>query len=349
MHNITVIPGDGVGPEITQAAIEVLNATGVSIKWHTYLAGDAAKQEYGSALPSETIRSIRDNGVAIKGPLAVEKGQGTIQIQTTNGSIKTYNSINNAIRREIEAYANVRPMRCLEGVPTRYDNVNLVVIREITEDIYIGHEHMVGDCGAQAVKVITRRACTRVARFSFEYARKLGRKKISAVHKANALSLTDGLFLESVRAVAEEYPDIIFDDLMVDNTCYQLVRNPEIFDILLAPNQYGDILADLCAGIVGSLGIAPGVNIGDMAACFEPAHGTAPDIAGKNIANPLSSILSGAMMLDYLNEKEASDRVWKAVIHILKDGRNLTPDLGGNGTTTRLTNSIIEALEIEQI
>jgi isocitrate dehydrogenase (NAD+) len=157
------------------------------------------------------------------------------------------------------------------------------------------------------------------------------------------------LFLESVRAVAEEYPDIIFDDLMVDNTCYQLVRNPEIFDILLAPNQYGDILADLCAGIVGSLGIAPGVNIGDMAACFEPAHGTAPDIAGKNIANPLSSILSGAMMLDYLNEKEASDRVWKAVIHILKDGRNLTPDLGGNGTTTRLTNSIIEALEIEQI
>lgn len=343
MYDITVIPGDGVGPEITQAAIDVLNATGVSIRWHTHLAGDAALQACGSPLPLETIRSVRETGLAIKGPLAVEKGRGTVQIQTIDGSTRLYNSVNNALRREIEAYVNVRPMRCLQGVPTRYRDVDLVVIRETSEDIYSGLEHMVGDCAAEAIKVITRSASTRVARFAFEYARKKARKKITAVHKANALSLTDGLFLDSVRAVTADYPDIVFDDLMVDNTCYQLVRNPEIFDVLLAPNQYGDILADLCAGIVGSLGVAPGVNIGDKAVCFEPAHGTAPDIAGKNIANPLSSILSGAMMLDYLNEKEASDRIWKAVTRVLEGGRNLTPDLGGKGTTTGLATAIIGA------
>lgn len=344
MHEVTVIPGDGVGPEITQAAIDVINATGISIHWREFLAGDAALHSLGTPLPEETVRSVMETGVAIKGPLAVEKGRGTVLIRTQDGSTKQYNSVNNALRREIEAFVNVRPMRCLPGVPSRYKNVDLVVIRETSEDIYSGAEHMVGDCAAEAIKIITRSASERVARFAFEYARAKGRKKITAVHKANALSLTDGLFLACVRRVALDYTEIDFDDLMVDNTCYQLVRNPEIFDVLLAPNQYGDILADLCAGIVGSLGVAPGVNLGEKAACFEPAHGTAPDIAGQNIANPISSILSGAMMLDYIGEKQASERVWKAVIEVLKIGQYLTPDLGGKYTTTRLTEAIVDKL-----
>ena len=320
MYDISLIPGDGIGPEVTQATIKVIEAVGVKVRWHTVFAGKSAIQALGTPLPQETIKSIKNNGVALKGPLVVEKGRGSVLVGSNDGELRQYPSINNAIRREIGAFVSVRPIRNLPGVRSRYDYVDMIVMREVTEGIYSGLEHRIGDHAAEAIKLITRDACKRVARFAFDYARAADRRKVTVVHKANALSLTDGLFLECAEQVARSNLDVDFDDLMVDNTCYQLVRDPSKFDILLAPNQYGDIISDLCAGLVGSLGLAPGANIGDDVACFEPTHGAAPDIASRSIANPVATILSGAMMLDHIGEYEAGARIVCAVKAVLDEG-----------------------------
>jgi isocitrate dehydrogenase (NAD+) len=340
MYDITLIPGDGIGPEVTEAAAKVIETAGVKVTWHHCLAGQAAVREVGSPLPHETIDSIKKNRVALKGPLIVEKGQGSLTI-SREGRIRHYPSVNNAIRRETGTFVNVRPIRSLPGVRSRYAMVDVVIMREITEGIYSGHEHRVGNDGAEAIKIITRSASERVARYTFETARAKGRKKVTVVHKANVLGLTDGLFLETARQVASDYPDIALEDFMVDNACYQLVIDPSRFDILLLPNQYGDIVSDLCAGLVGSLGLAPGANIGREVAYFEAVHGAAPDIASKGIANPVAMILSGAMMLDHIGEGRASERIRQAVESVLEEGHCLTPDIGGQSTTVEMTRGII--------
>jgi isocitrate dehydrogenase (NAD+) len=343
MYDIVLIPGDGIGPEVIQATIKVIEAAGVKIRWHTCLAGQAAVRKTGSPLPDETINLMKKIGVALKGPLIVEKGRGSLVI-SRQGRIHRYPSVNNAIRRETGAFVNVRPIRSLPGVRSRYHGVDVVIMREVTEGIYSGHEHSVGDDAAEAIKIITRQASEKVARYAFEYATARERKKVTVVHKANVLGLTDGLFLESARRVARDYASIAVEDLMVDNACYQLVVDPTRFDVLLLPNQYGDIVSDLCAGLVGSLGLAPGANIGEEVAYFEAVHGAAPDIASKGIANPVAMILSGAMMLDHIGEQGVSDRIRKAVASVLEERHSLTPDIGGKGTTLEMIQDIVATL-----
>jgi len=330
-YNITLIPGDGIGPEISEAARRVIDATGVDIRWDVVQAGEAVIPEYGTPLPEYVLESIKRNRVALKGPLTTPVGKG-------------FRSVNVTLRQELNLYANVRPARTLPGIVTRYENVDLIIVRENTEDLYAGIEHWVGRDAAESIKIITRSASERIARYAFDLAVKQGRKKVTAVHKANIMKLSDGLFLESARSVAGEYPDIEFEDMIVDAMCMKLVQSPENYDVLVLPNLYGDIVSDLCAGLVGGLGVAPGANIGAEAAVFEPVHGSAPKHAGMNRVNPLAILLSGVMMLRHLGENAAADRVARAVVAVLEEKKSLTYDLGGSSSTGQMADAIISKL-----
>jgi isocitrate dehydrogenase (NAD+) len=327
-YAVTLIPGDGIGPELADATVHVLEATGLGFEWDLQSAGEATIASEGTPLPDRVIDSIRRNGVAIKGPITTPVGSG-------------FRSVNVGLRQALELYANVRPARTMKGVETRYDNVDLIIVRENTEDLYAGIEHRVGPDAAESIKIITRAASQRIARYAFEYAVRNGRRKVTAVHKANIMKLSDGLFLESCQQVAAEYDGrVAFEDRIVDNMCMQLVQKPELYDVLVLPNLYGDIVSDLAAGLVGGLGVAPGANIGDTAAVFEPVHGSAPKYAGQNKANPTALILSGALMLRHLGETEAADRVESAVRDVIAEGTTVTYDLGGS-TGTREFGAVV--------
>ena len=330
-HRVTLIPGDGVGPELAEATIRVLEAGGVGLEWERVEAGGAVIDRYGTPLPESVVESIRTNRVALKGPLTTPIGSG-------------FRSVNVALRKALDLYASLRPARSMIGVPAKWLDVDLVIVRENTEDLYAGIEHMVGDDAAEATKIITRSASERIARFAFEYAVAHGRRKVTAVHKANIMKLTDGLFLESCRHVAEGYPGIEFDERIVDNLCMQLVQKPQAYDVLVLPNLYGDIVSDLAAGLVGGLGVAPGANIGADAAVFEPVHGSVPKYAGLDRANPTAMILSGVLMLRHLGETEAADRVEAAVREVIAAGRAVTPDLGGTVGTQAMADAIAGAV-----
>ncbi len=327
LHRVTLIPGDGIGTEIMKAATSILEATGVVFDWVEHEAGIRAYEKTGNPLPETLLDSIKENKVAFKGPLTTLVGEG-------------FPSANVALRKGLDLYANLRPVRTVVGVESRYQDINLVIVRENTEDLYSGIEHMIMPGVTQGMKVITAHASTRIARFAFDYAQRRGRKKVTAVHKANIMKLTDGLFLDSARAVAEEYPDIEFDDKIVDN----LVLNPHQFDVLLLSNLYGDIVSDLCAGLVGGLGMVPAANIGLDAAVFEAVHGSAPDIAGKGVANPTALTFSGVLMLRHLGENEAADAILKAIFAVLEEGEVRTPDLGGQASTQDYAEAVIQKL-----
>jgi isocitrate dehydrogenase (NAD+) len=314
-HVVTLIPGDGTGPELVEATRRVLEATGVRFQWDVQQAGEAVIAQEGTPLPDKVLDAIRRTRVALKGPITTPVGTG-------------FRSVNVTLRLKLDLYANVRPARTIPGVRTRYPSIDLVVVRENTEDIYLGIEHVViPDQAAEAIKLITRRGSERVVRYAFEYARRQKRRKVTAVHKANILKMTDGLFLQVAREVAAGYPDIAFDDCIVDNMCMQLVQKPELYDVLVLPNLYGDIVSDLCSGLVGGLGVAPGANIGQEYAVFEPIHGSAPKYAGLNRVNPTATILSGALMLRHLGELQAAERVEAAVACVIGEGKQVTYDL----------------------
>jgi len=332
-HRVTLIPGDGIGPELAEATRRVLDASGVGFEWEVVDAGEAVIAEYGTPLPEHVLASIRKNRVALKGPITTPIGEG-------------FRSVNVTLRQALNLYANVRPARSMAGLESRYENVDLVIVRENTEDLYAGIEHRVGRDAAESIKIITREASERIARYAFDYAVANGRRKVTAVHKANIMKLSDGLFLECCRAVAAEYEGrVAFEDRIVDNMCMQLVQKPEQYDVLVAPNLYGDIISDLAAGLVGGLGVAPGANIGTDAAVFEPVHGSAPKYAGLNRANPTALILSGVLMLRHLGEIEAAERVEDALRTVIAEGRTVTYDLGGTAGTSEFAEAIVARLE----
>ncbi len=343
-YRVSLIPGDGIGPEITEATVRVLKATGVQIDYELYLAGAAAAEHLGSSLPDETLRNLWQTGVGLKGPLIVRPGSPPVVIGQPPC---TYASPNTALRGECHIFANVRPAKRFRGVPGRFSDlpVNLVIVREVSEGIYVGGERKIGPGQAEATVVATRKAADRIVHFGFNLARKEDRKKVTLVHKANVLPYTDGLYLEAFYSIAGECPEIIAEDRMIDAAAAQMVIDPLAYDVIIAPNQYGDILSDLAAAVVGGLGLGPGGNYGEQIAFFEACHGAAPDIAGRNIANPVALILSGAMMLDYLGEKEGADRVRRGVEEFLKRGENFTPDLGGTGTTVGAAEAICRLIE----
>jgi isocitrate dehydrogenase (NAD+) len=331
-HRVTLIPGDGIGPELAEATRRVLEATGVAFEWEVQEAGEAMIAEHGTPLPEHVLDSIRRNRVALKGPITTPVGGG-------------FRSANVTLRQALGLYANVRPARSMKGLDTRYEDVDLVIVRENTEDLYAGIEHMVGPDAAESIKIITRAASERIAKFAFDYAVANGRRKVTAVHKANIMKLSDGLFLESCRTVAAGYEGRVeFEDRIVDNMCMQLVQKPDLYDVLVLPNLYGDIVSDLCAGLVGGLGVAPGANIGTEAAVFEPVHGSAPKYAGQNKANPTALILSGVLMLRHLGEGAAADRVERALRAVIADGSAVTYDLGGDAGTSQFADAIIETM-----
>lgn len=330
-HRITLINGDGIGREIVPATRRVVEATGVDVVWEEMLAGELAVEKFRDPVPKETIDSIKRNKIAIKGPL-------------TNLVAKGWASPNQSLRVGLGLFAQVRRSRYFEGVSSPFKGIDIIVVRETTEDTYIGAEQKVGPDAAVALKFVTRATSEKVARFTMEYALKANRKKVTLAHKANILKLTDGLMLEAAREVALEFPGVEFDDLMVDNAAYQLVKNPWDLDVILAPNVYGDILSDLAAGVAGSLGLGCGGNFGPDVALFEAVHGTAPTIAGKGLANPIGVILSACMMLEHIGEESAARVIEKAVEQVLREGKSLTSDLGGNATTTEITDAIIEAM-----
>jgi isocitrate dehydrogenase (NAD+) len=331
-HRVTLIPGDGIGPELADAAVAVLEATGVAFDWERVEAGESQLKARGTPLPDEVLESIRANRIALKGPITTPVGEG-------------FRSVNVTLRQALGLYANLRPARSLPGVESRYEDVDLVIVRENTEDLYAGIEHRVGKDAAESIKIITRAASERIARFAFEYAVANGRRKVTAVHKANIMKLTDGLFLESCTSVAAEYEGrVAFEDRIVDNMCMQLVQKPDEYDVLVLPNLYGDIVSDLAAGLVGGLGVAPGANIGTEAAVFEPVHGSAPKYAGQDVANPTALILSGALMLRHLGEVSAAERVESAVRAVLADGKTRTRDLGGKAGTRAYATAVAERL-----
>ncbi|MGD0621532.1 MAG: isocitrate/isopropylmalate family dehydrogenase [Thermacetogeniaceae bacterium] len=330
-HTVTLIPGDGTGPDVTRAARIVIDGANAGIEWEVVEAGEAVIDKYGTPLPDYVLDSIRRNRVALKGPLTTPIGKG-------------FRSVNVALRKELDLYANVRPAKSLPGVKTRYEGVDILLVRENTEDLYAGIEHMVGRDAAESIKIITRFGSSRIVRFAFELARREGRHKVAAVHKANIMKCTDGLFLDVAREIALEYPDIAFEDRIVDACCMKLVQSPGDFDVLVLPNLYGDIVSDLCAGLIGGLGVAPGANIGDQCAVFEPVHGSAPKYTGMDKVNPLATILSGVMMLKYLGEHEAAARITKAVETVLSEGRRLTYDLGGTAKSSEMAAAIAEKL-----
>src|SRR5512132_2107099 len=329
-HRVTLIPGDGIGPELADATRRVLDASGVAFDWEVQDAGEGVMAQYGTPLPEHVLESIRRNKVALKGPITTPVGSG-------------FRSVNVTLRQTLGLYANLRPARSIKGLETRYDDVDLVIVRENTEDLYAGIEHMVGPDAAESIKIITRAASERIARFAFEYAVANGRHKVTAVHKANIMKLSDGLFLESCRTIAAQYEGRIeFEDRIVDNMCMQLVQKPELYDVMVLPNLYGDIVSDLCAGLVGGLGVAPGANIGENAAVFEPVHGSAPKYAGMDVANPTALILSGALMLRHLGETAAAERVEAAVRETIAEGRTVPRDLGGTAGTRAFGQAVAE-------
>jgi isocitrate dehydrogenase (NAD+) len=333
-HRVTLIPGDGIGPELAEATRRVLDASGVAFEWEVVDAGEAVMAEHGTPLPEGVLESIRRNRVAIKGPITTPVGEG-------------FRSVNVTLRQVLGLYANLRPARSMKGIESRYENVDLVIVRENTEDLYAGIEHMVGRDAAESIKIITREASERIARYAFEYAVANGRRKVTAVHKANIMKLSDGLFLESCRTVAAAYEGRVeFEDRIVDNMCMQLVQKPELYDVLVLPNLYGDIVSDLAAGLVGGLGVAPGANIGTDAAVFEAVHGSAPKYAGQNKANPTALILSGVMMLRHLGRADAADRVEGALREVIAEGRATTYDIGGPAGTSQFADAIIARLAV---
>ena len=331
-HKITLVPGDGIGPEITGAVVRIIEASGVDIEWESFIAGAEALARFGDPLPDNVLESIRRNKVALKGPLTTPVGKG-------------FASVNVRLRKTLDLYANLRPVRTLPAIKTPFGDLDLVIVRENTEGLYAGLEHMVVPGVAQSLKIITEKASTRIARFAFELARRDGRKRITCIHKANIMKVSDGLFLDCFRAVATEYPDIQADDRIVDNACMQLVMNPQQFDVLLLENLYGDIVSDLAAGLVGGLGVVPGANIGELGAVFEAVHGSAPDIAGKNLANPTALLQSGIQMLRYLGEPAAANLIEKALFHTLSSKSIRTRDLGGMAHTTEYTEAIVASMK----
>ncbi len=334
-HRITLIPGDGIGPEVTGAAVRILEATGVKFEWETFQAGAEAFEKYHEYIPKELTESIERTHVGLKGPVTTPVGGG-------------FSSINVALRKQFELYANFRPIQNLPHIPTRYPDVDLIIVRENTESLYSGLEHEVVPGVVESLKIITEKASTRIARFAFAYARKHKRKKIHAIHKANIMKLSDGLFLRCCRTVAKEYPEITYGEHIVDNTCMQLVMNPYQYDMLVMENLYGDIISDLCAAFVGGLGFVPGANMGDHCAIFEAVHGSAPDIAGKNIANPTAVIRSGHLMLLHLGEFEAADKISRALEHVYRSREKLTRDVGGQAGTSAFADSVIEAIQSDK-
>src|SRR6184192_3719085 len=327
IHKITLIPGDGIGPEVTQAAVRILEATGLKFEWETFEAGADAYEKYHEYIPRELIEAIERTRVGLKGPVSTPVGGG-------------FSSINVALRQKFELYANFRPIRNLPHIPTRFPDVDLIIVRENTESLYSGLEHEVVPGVIESLKIITEKASTRIARFAFEYARKNQRKKIHAIHKANIMKLSDGLFLRCCRDVAKDYPEITYGEHIVDNTCMQLVMNPYQYDVLLLENLYGDIISDLCAAFVGGLGLVPGANIGLESAIFEAVHGSAPDIAGKNIANPTAMLQSAVLMLRHLGEREAAERVHEALENVYRKKETLTRDIGGTASTTEFAEAV---------
>jgi isocitrate dehydrogenase (NAD+) len=331
-QKVTLIPGDGIGPELAEATRRVLDASGVEFDWEVIDAGEAVMAKEGTPLPQAVLDSILRNKVALKGPITTPVGVG-------------FRSVNVALRQTLGLYANLRPVRSIPGLKTRYDDVDLVIVRENTEDLYAGIEHMVGPDAAESIKIITRAASERIARFAFEYAVANDRRKVTAVHKANIMKLSDGLFLESCRTIAAQYEGrVAFEDRIVDNMCMQLVQKPELYDVLVLPNLYGDIVSDLCAGLVGGLGVAPGANIGTEAAVFEAVHGSAPKYAGQNKANPTALMLSGVLLLRHIGQQAAAERVEAAVRAVIAEGRATTYDLGGSAGTSEFADAIVARL-----
>lgn len=330
-HTITLIPGDGIGPEIIAATVRIIEASGVDIQWETQIIGAYALEKFGTTIPEATIESIKKNKVALKGPLTTPVGKG-------------FTSVNVGLRKALDLYANVRPIKALPNVPCRYPELDLVIVRENTESLYAGLEHTVVPGVVESLKIITEKASTRIARYAFEFARSRGRKKVTAMHKANIMKLSDGLFLECFYKVAENYKEIPADDKIIDNACMQLVMRPEQFDVMVLENLYGDIVSDLCAGLIGGLGLAPGANIGEQGAVFEAVHGSAPDIAGQGVANPTAIMMSAFMMLRHLGETEAANRAERAMMEVYAEGEVRTKDLGGTAKTDEFANAIIDKL-----
>ena len=330
-HTITLIPGDGIGPEIVGATVRTIEATGVDIQWETQIIGAYALEKFGTTIPEATIESIKTNKVALKGPLTTPVGKG-------------FTSVNVGLRKALDLYANVRPIKALPNVPCRYPELDLVIVRENTESLYAGLEHTVIPGVVESIKIITEKASTRIARYAFEYAKQNGRKKVTVMHKANIMKLSDGLFIECFYKVAENYKELPADDKIIDNACMQLVMRPEQFDVMVLENLYGDIVSDLCAGLIGGLGLAPGANIGEQGAVFEAVHGSAPDIAGQGIANPTAIMMSAFMMLRHIGEMDAANRAEKAMLEVFAEGNVRTRDLGGTASTADFANAIIEKL-----
>jgi len=331
-HQITLVPGDGIGPEVSEAVVRIFKVAKLDIEWERHDAGVTAFKRYNQSLPGALLDSIRRNRVALKGPVTTPIAEG-------------FTSVNVGLRKALDLYANLRPVRNLAGVPSRFCDVDLVIVRENTEDLYAGLEHQIVPGVVESLKIITEKASTRIAQFAFDYARRSQRKRVTAIHKANIMKLSDGLFLESTRKVAREYTDIAYDERIVDAACMQLVMHPEKFDVLLLPNLYGDIVSDLCAGLVGGLGVVPGANLGESAAVFEAVHGSAPDIADKNLANPTALLLSGLMLLEHIGEREHADRIRAALDRVLAAGVIRTRDLGGTASTTEFTDAICKEIQ----
>jgi isocitrate dehydrogenase (NAD+) len=331
-HKVTLLPGEGIGPEVARAARRILEAAGVQIDWEVIDARAAeGSANGGSVLNDKAVESVRRNGVGLKGPMATAVAGGA-------------RSVNVALRKTLDLYANLRPVKNLPGLKSRFENIDMVLVRENTEDLYSGLEHEVVPGVVESLKIITEKASTRIARFAFEYAKKEGRKKIHAIHKANIMKLSDGLFLKSIRVVAAEFPEIEYKEMIVDNACMQAVLNPQQFDVLLLPNLYGDVMSDLAAGLVGGLGVVPSGNIGDHGALFEAVHGTAPDIEGKGLANPTALLMSSILMLDYLGERSAGNRIEAALNTVYSEGKHITKDVGGQAGTDEFTDTVIAAL-----
>lgn len=331
MHRLTLIPGDGIGPEITAAVTEIIKAAGVEIDWDVQTAGADVAEKEGVPLPERVIESIKKNKVALKAPVTTPIGKG-------------FRSVNVALRKALDLYANVRPCKNIKGIKTPFEGVDLIVFRENTEDLYAGIERQIDADTAESIKIITRKASERIFEYAFQYALKNGRKTLHAVTKANICKLTDGLFLECGRNIAKKYPQIEFKEILVDNLCMQLVQHPKIFDVLVLPNLYGDIVSDLTAGLIGGLGVAQGANIGSECAVFEPVHGSAPDIKGQNKANPTALLLCAVNMLNYIGEKAAAERIEHALMKVLEEGKCVTADLGGTAGTKEFTEEIIKNL-----
>jgi isocitrate dehydrogenase (NAD+) len=331
-HRVTLIEGDGIGPEVTRAVVRIIAAAGVDIEWDPHEAGLDAVRTHGVTLPQSLLDSITERGVALKGPVTTPIGEG-------------FTSVNVGLRKALHLYANLRPVANLPAVPSRFQDVDLVIVRENTEDLYAGLEHQVAPGVVESLKVITAAASQRIARFAFDHAAAYGRRKVTAIHKANIMKLTDGLFLQCVRAVARDFPDIVYDEKIVDNACMQLVLRPEQFDVLVLPNLYGDIVSDLCAGLVGGLGVVGGANIGERVAVFEAVHGSAPDIAGQDVANPTALLLSALMLLRHIGEHAAADLIFGALSQVFVTGTALTRDLGGTASTTVFTDAVVAEID----